>query len=51
MQETSGTRVPPLGREIPLEKETATHSSVLAMQRGHLAGYSPRGPKESDMTK
>ena len=40
-----------LGPEDPLEKEIATHSSILAWeitgQRG-LAGYSPWGPKQLD---
>ena len=30
MQETQETQVPSLGQEKPLEKETATHSSILA---------------------
>ena len=30
MQETQETRVQPLGQEDPLEKEIATHSSILA---------------------
>ena len=30
MQETHETRVSSLGREDPLEKEMATHSSILA---------------------
>ena len=30
MQETKETRVQSLGREDPLEKEIATHSSILA---------------------
>ena len=30
MQETKDMRVPSLGREDPLEKEMATHSSILA---------------------
>ena len=51
MQET---RVPSLGQEDPLEKEMATHSSILPGeshgQRG-LVGYSPLGLKESDMTE
>ena len=51
MQET---RVRSLGREDPLEKEMAIHSSILAW-RSHgqrsLVGYSPRGRKESDMTE
>ena len=46
MQETW---VQSLGREDPLEKEMATHSSILAW-RIHggrsLIGYSPRGDKE-----
>ena len=32
MQETQGTRVQSLGREDPLEKEMAAHSSVLAWE-------------------
>ena len=43
------TRVQSVGREDPLEKEMATHSSILA-SRIKLAGYSPRGHKESDTT-
>ena len=43
-----------LGWEDPLEKEMATHSSILAW-RSHgqrsLAGYSPWGHKESDTTE
>ena len=38
-------RVRSLGREDPLEKEMAAHSSILAMgtptERGALAGYNP----------
>ena len=30
MQVTQETRIQPLGREDPLEKETATHSCILA---------------------
>ena len=52
MQETW---VQSLGREEPLEKEMATHSSTLAwenpMDRGSLASYSPWGRRESDMTE
>ena len=52
MQETW---VRSLGQEDPLEKEMATHSSILAwripMDRGAMAGYSPWGRKESGMTK
>ena len=43
-----------LGWEDPLEKGMATHSSILAWRipwiRG-LAGYSPWGCKELDMTE
>ena len=50
MQETW---VRSLGQEYPLEKEMAIHSSVLAWKihgLRSLAGYSPWGHKESDMT-
>ena len=52
MQET---QVRSLGREDPLEKEMATHSSILAWripwteELGEL--YSPRGLKESNKTE
>jgi len=42
------------GLEDPLEKEMAAHSSILAWKiHGwrSLAGYSPWGHKESDITK
>ena len=48
------TQVQSLGREDPLEKEMATHSSTLAWkihERRILAGYSPWGCKESDTTE
>ena len=48
------TRFQSLGREDPLEKEMATHSSTLAWKsHGHriLVGYSPWGHKKSDTTK
>ena len=48
------TRVPSRGREDPLEKEMATHSSILAWKipwTKEPVGYSPRGRKESDMTE
>ena len=51
MQET---QVPSLGQEDPLEKEMATHSSILPGKshgQRSLAGYSPWGLKESDMTE
>ena len=50
MQETW---VPSLGWEDPLEKEMATHSSVLAWEipgQRNLVGYSPWGCKELDTT-
>ena len=48
------TLVRSLGREDPLEKEMATHSSTLAWKihgRRSMVGYSPWGRKESDMTE
>ena len=48
------TRVRFLGREDPLEKEMAIHSSTLAWKshgQRSLIGYSPWGRKESDMTE
>ena len=49
------TWVPSLGWEDPLEEGTATHSSVLTwripMDKWNLAGHSPWGCKESDMTE
>ena len=51
MQET---RVRFLGREDPLEKEMAIHSSTLAWKshgQRSLIGYSPWGRKESDTTE
>ena len=48
------TQVWSLGWEDPLEKEMATHSSILAGEshgRRSLVGYSPRGQKESDTTE
>ena len=44
------TWVPPLGWEYPLEKEMATHSSVLPGKfhgQKTPAGYSPRGRTEA----
>ena len=43
-----------LGWEDLLEKEMATHSSILAWKipwTESLVGYSPRGHKESDTTE
>ena len=52
MQET---QVRSLGWEDPLEKEMATHSSILAwripMDRGASVGYNPCGRKELDTTE
>ena len=48
------TRVQSLGQEDPLEKETATNSSILAWRihgQRTLADYSPWGHKELDMTE
>ena len=48
------TRVQSLGWEDPLEKEMATHSSILAWKiqgQRSLVGYSPWGRRESDMTE
>ena len=54
MQET---QVGSLGLAGPLEKEMATHSSILAFLLGrshgqrNLVGYSPRGPEEWNSTE
>ena len=48
------TAVRSLGREDPLEKGMATHSSILAWRipgQRSLVGYSPWGCKESDTTE
>ena len=48
------TRVRALGQEDPLEKEMATHSSILAWKihgRRSTVGYSPWDHKESDTTE
>ena len=53
-QETQETRFQSLGREDPLEKEMATHSSILAWkipQTESLVGYSPRGHNKPGMTE
>ena len=42
------TQVPSLGWEDPLEKEMATHTSILAWS---VVGYSSWGLKESDTTR
>ena len=51
MQET---QVQSLGQEDPLEKESATHSSILAWRipwTEEPAGYSPKSLEESDTTE
>ena len=45
------TWVRSLGREDLLEKEMATHSSILAWKIPWTEGYSPWGCKELDMTE
>ena len=43
-----------LGREDPLEKKMATHSSILAWEvpgREDMLDYSPQGRKDSDKTE
>ena len=48
------TWVQSLGREDLLQKEMATHSSILAWKipwTESLVGYSPQGHKELDMTE
>ena len=48
------TWVRSLGRENPLEKGMTTHFSILVGEfhgQRSLAGYSPWGHKESDMTE
>ena len=47
-------KVRSLSREDPLEKETATHSSILAWKihgQRSLVGYSLWGREESDMNE
>ena len=54
MWETQETRVQSLDQENPLEKEMATHSSILGWElhgQRSLAGYSLWGCKDSDMTE
>ena len=46
MQETQETRVQSLGQEDPLEKDTATHSSILA--RKILWTEQPNGLQSSN---
>ena len=54
MQDTQETRIQSLGGEDPLEETMETHSSILAGKfqgQWSLAGYSPWGHKELDMTE
>ena len=54
MQETQQTQVQSLSWEDPLEKETATLSSILAWKIPRTeepGGYSPWGRKELDTTE
>ena len=54
MQETQETQLSSLNREDPLEEEMAIHSVFLPgkfLGQRSLAGYSPRGHKESDTTE
>ena len=55
MQETQETQIQSWGWEDPVEQEMATQSSILCQENPHgwrsLAGYSPWGHKESDMTE
>ena len=54
MQEMQETWVQSLGQEVPLEKEVATHSSILAWEnptdRGAWQAAVHGVTKESDMT-
>ena len=51
MQEAQKALVPSLGWEDPLEEKMATHSLVSLPGQRSLAGYSPKGHKESDTTE
>ena len=54
MQETQEMLIWSLGQKAILEKEMATHSSILAWkipQTEEPGGYSPKGCKESDTTE
>ena len=54
MQETQEMRIRSLGSKDALEEKMAIHSSIHAWKiplERSLAGYSPRGRKESDTTE
>ena len=54
MQKTQETQLQSLGWEDPLEKEMATHSSILSEKsygQRSLASYSPVDHKEWDRTE
>ena len=54
MQETQETQVRSLGREDPLEKEMAAHSSILAWEipwTEEPGGLQSTGWQRSDMTE
>ena len=54
MQEPQEMQIGSLGGEDPLEKEMATHFSILPREshgKRRLVGYSPEGHKKSDTTE
>ena len=53
MQDTQETQVQSLGREDPWEEEMASPVILPGEPHGQrsLVGYSPWGPKESNMTE
>ena len=55
MQETQKTRVQSLGQEDPLKEEDSNPLQYSCLKTSHgqrsLVGYSPWGPKESEMTE
>ena len=54
IQDPQETQVLSQGQEDPLEEGMVTHSSILAGEfhgQRSLAGYSPKGHKESDVSE
>ena len=51
MQDTQETYVRSLGQEDPLEEGMATHSGILAMDRGAWRAMVHWGYKELDLTE